>query len=105
MYLNFRNNLLMLYKNVPRTRYFTTFAVRYFMDLLAFVHLVMKGNFKNARAVVKAYVDYWKMRPSYKQVRRENLAKTLIEIPTQYPKSILMRFYTGKKTYQSLYSK
>ncbi|MGI6573211.1 MAG: glycosyltransferase family 2 protein [Fermentimonas sp.] len=106
MYLNFRNNLLMLYKNVPRARYLTTFTVRYFMDLLAFAHLVIKGNFKNARAVVKAYVDFLKMRPSYKQVRRENLAKTLIEkIPTRHPKSILIRFYTGKKTYQSLYSK
>ena len=95
MYLNFRNNLLMLYKNVPRTRYFTTFAVRYFMDLLAFVHLVMKGNFKNARAVVKAYVDYWKMRPSYKQVRRENLAKTLNRdthaVPQEHLDALLYR--------------
>ncbi len=106
MYLNFRNNLLMLYKNLPRTSYLSTFAIRYCMDLLAFTHLVLKGNFKNARAVLKAYVDFWKMRPSYKQIRRKNLAKTLIEkIPTQYSKSILIRFYTGKKTYQSLYSK
>ncbi len=104
MYLNFRNNLLMLYKNVPRGEYMATFAARYFFDLLAYVHLLLKGDFKNAQAIIKAYRDFLKMRPSYKLVRRENLRLATVEkIPTQYRRSILLRFYTGKKTFSSIF--
>lgn len=106
MYLNFRNNLLMLYKNVTRSQYISTFAVRFFMDFLAFGHLLLKGNFSSARAVIKAYRDFIKNRSSYKQARRENLEKTRLDpLPTRYMKSVLIRFYTGKKTFHSLFKR
>ena len=106
-YLNFRNNLLMIYKNVPPSLFFSTFAMRYVLDFLAFVHLLLRGNFKNAKAVIKAHFAFLKMRKSYKSIRSENLAKAKITtIPTQYQKSILWKFYvSGKKTYASLFRK
>lgn len=105
MYLNFRNNLLMLYKNTPQQKYYFTFVVRFFFDILACLRLLLKGNFKSARAVVDAYNDFVKMRPSYKPIREENLQKTIIKhIATQYRKSILMDFYfRGKKTYAAIF--
>lgn len=104
MFLNFRNNLLMLYKNIPDRIYLSTFAVRFFFDILACSHLLLKGNFKSARAVVDAYRDFLKMRPSYKPVRKENLRRIIVDrIPTQYRKSILIDFYfRGKKSYTSV---
>ncbi len=107
MYLNFRNNLLMLYKNVPQSDFFTIFFVRCLFDFLAYVHLLLKGRFKSAHAVVGAYRDFLKMCPAYKPIRRENLKKTIVKhIDTRYRKSILLRFYLNrKKTYQSVYSK
>ena len=104
-YLNFRNNLLMLYKNVQPSVFFGTFVMRYLLDFLAFVHLLLQGNFKNAKTVVKAHRDFLKMKSSYKSARHENLAKSIIAtISTQYPKSILWKFYVGKKkTYASLF--
>ncbi|MDR0332121.1 MAG: glycosyltransferase family 2 protein [Dysgonamonadaceae bacterium] len=105
MYLNFRNNLLMIYKNVPSADFFSTFAMRYVLDFLAFVHLLLRGNFKNAQAVIKAHRDFLKMRSSYQSIRCENLSKTIVtDISTQYKKSILWKFYfEGKKTYSSLF--
>ncbi len=107
MYLNFRNNLLMLYKNVPKSDYLFTFLMRFLFDFLAYLHLIQKREFKSARAVVDAYRDFMKMRPSYKALRRENMHKTTVkQISTLYRKSILLQFYLNrKKTYQSLYSK
>lgn len=104
MYLNFRNNLLMLYKNIPQPAYRSTFLIRYFFDLLAYLHLLLEGKFKSARAVVEAYIDYLKMRDSCRPLRQENLRRTTVHpIPTQYRKSILLLFYVkGKKTYDSL---
>lgn len=104
-YLNFRNNLLMIYKNVQPNKFWNTFVVRYFLDALAYVHLLLKGNLKNAHAVIEAHIDFFKMRASYKQVRRENLSKASVKsIDTQYHKSVLWSFYLkGKKTYASLF--
>ena len=104
MYLNFRNNLLMLYKNVLPNRLFFTFAARCIFDLLAFVHLILKGSFKSARAVIEAYKDFLKVRSRYHINRQDNLKKTVQhKIATQYQGSILLRFYTGKKTYNSIF--
>ncbi len=106
MYLNFRNNLLMLFKNVPRKRYFITFAARFLFDFLALMHLLLKGNLKSVRAVTVAYRDFFRVRPNYAHAREENLEKATVQrVPTQYRKSILLRFYTGKKTYQSIFKK
>lgn len=104
LYLNFRNNLLMLYKNLPRHSYVCTFTFRFVFDFMAFGHLLVQGQFKSAKVVVKAYLDYFRMRKSYKSVRSENLNKTEVSsIATQYKKSILIDYYTGKKTYNSLF--
>ncbi len=104
MYLNFRNNLLMLYKNIPQPVYRSTFLIRYFLDCLAYLHLLLEGKFKSAHAVVEAYSDYLRMRDSCSPARQENLRRTTVQwIPTQFRKSILLLFYVkGKKTYESV---
>ena len=94
----------MLYKNVPTNSYTFTFAARYFFDFLAFMHLLLKGNVRSAMAVVKAYRDFLTSRKNYKRARAENLSKTTVqEIPTRHNRSILLQFYSGKKTYQSIF--
>ncbi|MDD4778436.1 MAG: glycosyltransferase family 2 protein [Fermentimonas sp.] len=106
MYLNFRNNLLMLFKNVPDRSFVATYLIRLIFDFLAYIHLILKGEFKNAHAIIDAYGDFFRMRQYYKLIRRENLNKTTMKnIPTQYDKSILLKFYTGKKTFNSIFGK
>ena len=104
-YLNFRNNLLMMYKNVQPQLFVSIFAIRYVLDFLAVVHLLLQGNFKNAQAVIKAHRDFLKMRTHYKSIRKDNLQKaTITHIDTQYPQSVLWQFYVrSKKTYSSLF--
>ena len=103
MYLNFRNNLLMLYKNVTQDKLNRTFFFRYIFDFMAFIHLLVKGQFKSAKAVIKAYIDYFEMRKSYKSIRAENMSKvTVPDISSQFNKSILINYYTGKKTFNSI---
>lgn len=107
MYLNFRNNLLMLYKNLPQLDFMVTFLIRFFFDFMAYLHLIYKGEFKSARAVREAYRDFKKMCSSYKVLRNENMSKTTVKrINTMFRKSILLQFYLfRKKTYRNLYSK
>ncbi|MDR1518156.1 MAG: glycosyltransferase family 2 protein [Dysgonamonadaceae bacterium] len=105
-YLNFRNNLLMLYKNVAKDNLLKIFLVRYILDALAYAHLLVQGNFKNAKSVVEAHRDFFKLRPSYKQIRKENLSKTTVKnVPGVLQESILWNYYfKGKKTYRSIFT-
>lgn len=64
-YLNFRNNLLLLHKNLPEKRGKKVLLLRRLTDTLAFGMFLLKGDFKNARAIVKAHNDFRKMRSAY----------------------------------------
>lgn len=103
-YLNFRNNLLMLYKNLPSSRLFSILLMRFFLDYLAVFQLLITGKPKNAWAVLQARMAYRKMRPLFKQKRRTNLeSATNPHIPEIIPKSIIVNYYLkGKKIFREL---
>ncbi len=105
-YLNFRNNLLMLYKNVSSKEFVFVFAARILLDILAFVHLLLESKTSNARAVFRAHIDFLKMRLDFKYDRQKNLEKTKVKnIPTKFGGSILWRYYAkGQKNYSSLFN-
>lgn len=104
-YLNFRNNLLMIYKNASKGELIRIFIVRFVLDFLAYVHLIVRGNMENARSVVKAHTDFFRLRPAYSASRKENLSKTTVRnIEQQFRGSILWNYYVKrKKTYQSIH--
>ena len=57
-YLNFRNNLLMLYKNLPSAELASVMRVRAGLDLLAAVVFLLKGEWANTKAVCRAWRDF-----------------------------------------------
>ena len=103
-FLNFRNNLLMIYKNMPQEQLKKVFRIRWFLDYLAAFQMLCSGKRKNAKAVVRARREFQQIRPDYKSVRQENLIKTTnTSIATIYPKSLLYSFYIrGKRTFGQL---
>lgn len=62
-YLNFRNNLLMIYKN----RHFPWFvlSIRFFLDYAAAIMFLLTGRAQSAKAVCEARRDYRQMRKQY----------------------------------------
>lgn len=64
-YLNFRNNLLLLYKNMPIKEGRKKLFIRRLYDTLAWGMFMLKFNFKNANAVLKAHNDFRKMKKCY----------------------------------------
>ena len=70
-YLNFRNNLLLLYKNLPEKTGKRKLILRRLTDTLAFLMFVAKLDFANAGAILKAHSDFRKMRDNeYKDYER-----------------------------------
>ena len=63
-YLNFRNNLLMIYKNHPYRR--TVLTLRFFLDYIAALMFLLIGRHGSAKAICSARRDYKQMRSAYK---------------------------------------
>ena len=88
LYLNFRNDLLMLYKNLPTPRLLFVLFIRFFLDYLVFFQNLLQGKFQHAWAVVRARKDFLKLRlqkgeNSYSAQRKHNLQMAKIKFPTQ----------------------
>lgn len=76
-YLNFRNNLLLLYKNLPRKKGRKVLFLRRLADTLAFGMFLLKGNWGDARAVLRAHADFKKMRGNYTVLPTSDYMSTL----------------------------
>lgn len=72
-YLNFRNNLLLLYKNLPKQIGRKKLFARRLADTLAFGMYLVKFDFPNAKAVLNAHRDFRKMRKNYTDFPTENV--------------------------------
>ena len=97
-FLNFRNNLLMLYKNLPDEKLKSIMRRRYFLDYLAAFSFFLKGQFPNAMSVFKARRAYQQMRPDFFISRNMNMLAA-VEHPAQtlWNKSILWAYYAQAK--------
>lgn len=64
-YLNFRNNLLMLHKNLPDNVRCATLLRRRLLDTLAWCKFVATLDLPNAAAILRAHRDFARMRKAY----------------------------------------
>lgn len=64
-YLNFRNSLLMLHKNLPDSSRNRRLLKRRLLDTIAWCKFVATFDFGNAAAIWRAHRDFAKMRKSY----------------------------------------
>ncbi len=103
-FLNFRNNLLMLYKNLPENELKKILFIRFWLDYIAAFKFLITGHPRNANAVYKARKDFRKLKAPYLSIRHENLKKTTLPfIPELFKSSILLNFYfRGKKRFSDL---
>ena len=96
-YLNFRNNLLMLYKNLPHGDRTKTLIVRRLLDTIAWAKSVATLHWGDAGAILRAHRDFRRMKHAYDQLPSPtaNLIKDAPNILTAY-------YLRGKKKYSQL---
>lgn len=93
-YLNFRNNLLLLHKNLPRRKGRRVLLLRRLADTLAFGMFLVKGDLANARAVIKAHNDFRRMRREYRDYPERDVLHTL---PGSKRLAVLDRYLLRKR--------
>ena len=103
-FLNFRNNLLMLYKNLPAGELAQVMRRRALLDYVAAAKFLLSGNVGDFKAVVAARREFARVKDSYAAVRKENLGKAVRDdIPERVNFSILWQYYAkGRKLFSNL---
>lgn len=97
LYLNYRNNLLMMYKNLPSKKLFSHLFVRMILDgISAFIYL-LKFQFSSFKAVFNSHIDFYKNIRKFK-IKRKELQKKYIKYnhPEIYNKSIIWKNIVSK---------
>ena len=58
-FLNFRNSLLMLLKNLPKNKLFPILFMRLVLDGIAGIKFIFQGKFKHCFAIIKAHFHFY----------------------------------------------
>ena len=98
-FLNFRNNLLMLYKNLPTAKWLLVMLIRMPLDYVAALQMLLNGKWLNFKAVCQARCAFWQLRTKYKSIKRDNIRNSKIAYPTTIcRRSIIFDYYLfGKR--------
>jgi GT2 family glycosyltransferase len=92
-YLNFRNSLLMLVKNLPKSQLLPVLFLRLCFDGLAGIQFLLKGNPKHTLAILKAHFIFYSMLPRFYKKRESNQIATYFKT-----KSVVYFYYIKKQT-------
>ena len=103
-FLNFRNNLLMLYKNLPERELRSVLCVRGLLDYVAAAMFCVKGEWGSALAVIRARREFRRLKSSFCASREENLHKSIsMDVPERARFSILWKYHVKRcKTFDKL---
>lgn len=106
-YLNFRNNLTMLYKNLPEKELRYVMRVRWFLDYVAaWQTLILNRNVGDFKAIYRARHDFMKWRTEFRPERKEHqIDRVEPRVPRTLRTSfcLVWQYYArGRKKYTDL---
>ena len=101
-YLNFRNNLIIMQKNLPLGDAYFRIFIRFFLDLVALLQFLLQGKIQFALAISKAHFHF------LKQINHTASKRTITPLPFLqhigvFKSSIVYAFFIKKlKTFSQL---
>ncbi len=98
-YHNYRNSLLMLYKNLTPRQWRRVFPLRAALDGLAMLRASVQGNFREAAAIFRAYNDAHRLKQAYASSRPRHPSAT----PPCYRGSVVLDYFVrGRRHFSEL---
>ena len=98
IYFNFRNNLFMLFKNLPRHKFKRIFLARMVLDVIAAVKFLAGFQFHGFLAVVKAHAAFYRSLSLLIKKRKETQKTIMMKEHREiYRRSIMWKFFLQKK--------
>jgi GT2 family glycosyltransferase len=97
-FYNFRNNLMMLHKNLPANKLWFVLLTRLVLDGVAGLKFLFEGGFSDLIAVMKAHNSFFRKLPRRIKVRREQQKRVVNSKPKGfYSKSVLFDYFIKRK--------
>ena len=97
-YLNFRNNFILLYKNLPDNKLRKVLTARLLLDGLAGLKFLAEGHWKDMLAIIRAHFfiyGHWRiLRKKRKELKQGKVSMV-------YEKSLVKQYFFHKKKYFS----
>jgi len=94
-YLNFRNNLALLYKNLPSHLVLPVFAVRFPLDGVAALKFLLDGGFADFYAVLRAHAYFYRNIFNLRR-KRHQFKQTMVH--SIYKGNLVKEYKINKKT-------
>jgi GT2 family glycosyltransferase len=99
-YLNIRNNIIMLFKNLEQKRLIRVLAARLILDYIAAFKFLIDGGFKDMAAVIQAHFYFWKNLSRLKKKREKIPHLKVSEI--FWGNVVLQHYLHRKKSFRQL---
>jgi GT2 family glycosyltransferase len=93
-YLNFRNNLSLLYKNLPDRLLLYVIIARLFLDIAASLKFLIEGGLPDFFAVLRAHLHFYKKIP---HLRKKRNKFKRYQVSGIYKKNIAVRYFLLRK--------
>ena len=97
-YFNFRNNLMMLHKNLPANKLYSTLFLKMILDGLAAFKFLVSNGFQHFLAVLNAHLYFYKHFKRRQLVRHKTQKQIKINYTKNiYSKSLVWTYFVAKK--------
>lgn len=97
-FLNYRNNLIMLFKNLPKGRRWKTVFIRLILDGISSVRFMATGAWPDVVAILRAHIAFYVMIPSLIKTAK----RTSYRAPLYYRSIVWEYFVLGKHRFGQL---
>jgi len=99
-YLNYRNGLFLLYKNLPKKRLFSTILIRLVLDGISGARHLLRFEFSFILAIIKAHFSFYSIifKGKVARINHTNFETS----PILYRSVVWEYFAKGKKVYSDL---
>jgi GT2 family glycosyltransferase len=99
-YLNIRNNIIMLYKNLEQERLVRVMAARIILDYIAALKFLVDGGLQDMAAVIRAHIYFWKNLPRLRKKREKIHHHKVSQI--YWGNIVLLHYLQRKKSFRQL---
>jgi hypothetical protein len=93
-YLNFRNNLTLLFKNLPESRLLKVYIARLFLDGVAGFKFLLEGSLMSCFAVTRAHFSFWR---TYRKTMSKRKMCEHKQVSEMYDGNIALDYFVRRK--------
>jgi len=97
LFLNFRNNLILLYKNLPRKKLVIILFFRMILDGVAAMKFLINLKPRHFYAVQKAHISFYGVIKNYREFRKTNQVQNKNHPSQIFPGSMILNYYLKRK--------